>query len=416
MPLRSHIDYPPTWSFKSQWGELRGWCFTTDGQPVTGIRLICSDRCLAGVVNLPRPDVKRAIPEAPNEHVGFEIRGLLPSGRHQARIEARLTNGEWALASTHHIIAPRRVRPLWLGGGTWSELMHLQVPTHALYSPRPVRLERFPAKTASSIPPLKISIVTPALNHVRYLPETMRSVLDQAGCRIEYIVQDGGSTDGSVAIIQKSASRLHAWASSPDRGQADAIAKGFATTSGEPEDLMAWINSDDFYLPGALSYVTEYFDQHPEVDVVYGHRIVVNENSNEIARWFVPQYDSEVLRYYDFVPQETLFWRRRIWEKAGGIDRTFQFALDWDLILRFQAAGARFARLPRFLGCFRIHTAQKTSAQIQSIGESEIRRLRMRTFGRDLAPSELVQNSRLHSYLRRSAMIELLWKCGLRAA
>ncbi|MFM1813546.1 MAG: Hyaluronan synthase [Pseudomonadota bacterium] len=88
----------------------------------------------------------------------------------------------------------------------------------------------------------------------------------------------------------------------------------------------------------------------------------------------------------DFVPQETLFWRRRIWDKVGGIDPSFRFAMDWDLLLRFQAAGAKIVRVPYFLACFRIHSAQKTSAQMHSVGQNEIDRLRERTFGRRISP------------------------------
>jgi hypothetical protein len=205
------------------------------------------------------------------------------------------------------------------------------------------------------------------------------------------------------------------WSSEPDAGQADAIAKGFTKTSGQPDDVMAWINSDDFYLPGALKFVVGYFARHPDVDVIYGHRILVDENSQEIGRWFLPKHDPDVLRLNDFVPQETLFWRRRIWDRVGGIDTSFKFAMDWDLLLRFQAAGAKIVRVPYFLACFRIHAAQKTSAQIQTVGQTEIDRLRERTFGRPVPPSKLETNPRLIRYLRKSAFIEALWKLGLRA-
>src|SRR6185312_8477897 len=153
--------------------------------------------------------------------------------------------------------------------------------------------------------------------------------------------QDGGSTDGSVQLIQQHAVQLHAWESARDGGQADAIARGFAKTSGQPEDVMAWINSDDYYQPGALAYVADYFARHPDVDVLYGHRIVVDEQSREIARWFLPPHDDAVLRVNDFIPQETMFWRRRLWNKVGGINPTFKFAIDWDLLLRFLRRSAR---------------------------------------------------------------------------
>src|SRR5262249_23541680 len=145
----------------------------------------------------------------------------------------------------------------------------------------------------------------------------------------------------------------------PDEGQTQAINLGFQHTSGE---IMAYLNSDDLLLPGSLAYVAGYMAAHPEVDVVYGHRILIDECDDEVARWVLPRHDDRVLTWANFVPQETLFWRRRIWERVGGtLDASFQFAMDWDLILRFREAGARFVRLPRFLGAFRVHARQKTS-------------------------------------------------------
>jgi len=243
----------------------------------------------------------------------------------------------------------------------------------------------------------------------------MHSVLGEQGVSLQYVVQDGGSTDGSADLIRSHETRLTAWESAPDGGQTHAIATGFTKTSGKPTDLMAWINSDDLYLPGALRFVTEYFARHPEVDVVYGHRVVVNREGQEIARWYLPKHDPEVLRLNDFVPQETMFWRRRIWDKVGGIDTSFQFAMDWDLLLRFQEAGAKIVRLPYFLACFRVHPQQKTSALISTQGQAEIDALRRRTFGHDITPDDLLKNKALQRYLRKSAWIEQLWEWGLRA-
>ena len=128
--------------------------------------------------------------------------------------------------------------------------------------------------------------------------------------------------------------------------------------------------------------MADYFKTHPTVDAVYGHRILINEFDQEIGRWVMPKHNPRVLAWADYVPQETLFWRRSLWEKVGGIDESFQFALDWDLLLRFQNAGASIVRLPRFLGAFRVHTQQKTAATIASTGLAEMTRLRKRCHGR----------------------------------
>jgi len=380
-----------------------------------GVRLRIAQQILFGVVGLPRPDVKAAFPQAPGDHTGFEIRATLKPGRQVLHLDACLRNGTWQSFASATAQVPRRFLPLWLGGG-WSDLMFTQVPTHAAHPPRDLRLPRFSAAKLTNAPTPKISIVTPSYQQARFLPETMRSVLDQSGVNCDYVVQDGGSTDGSADLIRQQAPRLHAWSSEQDAGQADAIARGFARTSGGPDDIMAWINSDDFYLPGALAYVAGYFARHPEVDVIYGHRILVDEDSREVARWFLPRHDAEVLRLYDFVPQETLFWRRRIWVKTGGIDPAFNFAIDWDLLLRFQAAGANIVRVPHFLGCFRLHPAQKTSAAMHTIGEHEITLLRERTHGRSFTPAEIENSPLLLRYLRRSALLSLLWRLRLRTS
>jgi GT2 family glycosyltransferase len=137
---------------------------------------------------------------------------------------------------------------------------------------------------------------------------------------------------------------------------------------------------------------------------------VVDRDGCEVARWFLPPHDSEVLRLNDFVPQETLFWRRQIWDRVGGIDTSFQFGMDWDLILRFQTAGAKIVRVPYFLGCFRVHSQQKTRTLLTTVGRQETDRLRERTFGRKIAPVELETSPRLHRYLRKSAWLESLWR------
>lgn len=232
---------------------------------------------------------------------------------------------------------------------------------------------------AASLP--KLTVVTPSYNQGKFLGATMDSVLDCPGIQVDYIVMDGGSKDESAELIRERAARLKHWQSKPDKGQAAAIREGFEHTECGPDDVMAYLNSDDLFAPGAVEFVLRWFAANPEVDAVYGHRLIVDENGMEVGRWVLPPHDPEVLGLVDFVPQETLFWRRRIHDAVGGFDPTFQFAMDWDFLLRIRNAGARIERLPWFLGCFRVHHEQKTHTNIESVGAEEVALLRRRENG-----------------------------------
>jgi glycosyltransferase involved in cell wall biosynthesis len=277
------------------------------------------------------------------------------------------------------------------------------------YPPRPLRFpSTYAARSDLRVPPL-ITLVTPSFGQAAYLERTLQSVLGQDYPRLEYVVQDGGSRDGSAAILERYRARLARCSSAPDRGQGHALNQGFSETKG---DVMGYLNSDDLLLPGALHEVAAAFARHPEVDVVYGHRIVIDEQDREIGRWVLPTHDDAVLSWADYVPQETLFWRRRIWQRTGArIDESFRFALDWELLLRFRDAGARFLRLPRFLGCFRVHPAQKTSSQMEELGLVEMALLRRRCHGRAVTDDEI--RRQLRPYLWRHLVRHKLYRLGV---
>lgn len=252
------------------------------------------------------------------------------------------------------------------------------------YEPRPLKWDpRLPRRQLPAHRLPRIGLVTPSYNQAPFLGSTMNSVLRQNYPHLLYVVQDGGSTDDSIDVIRREAGRLHHWESAPDAGQADAIRKGFAHVAGAlaPDDLMAWLNSDDLLAPRSLHAVARYFARHPEVDVVYGHRIIIDDANRDIGRWIMPRHNNAALEWIDYVPQETLFWRKRAWDRVGGLDPSFQFALDWDLIARFQQAGLKLVRLPYFLGAFRVHAAQKTSQQIHTLGQEEMTRIRAALHG-----------------------------------
>jgi len=293
----------------------------------------------------------------------------------------------WIVRSIYQVVKPR------LGNLNQHPPHELRLPAHY-----------FNVSPLTDTP--KISIVTPSLNQGEFIERTLMSVLDQSYPHLEFYVQDGGSDDGTTDVLKRYGDRLTGWESCPDNGQAQAINAGFTKTSGE---IMAWLNTDDILLPGTLAYVAQYFCCHPEVDIVYGHRILINECDQQIGRWMMPAHDDQILSWADYIPQETLFWRRRIWEKIGGqVDESFKFAMDWDLLVRFRDAGARFARLPRFIGGFRIHPHQKSTAAISEFGLQEMRRIRQRTLGRIPSRSEI--NRAVFPYLLKHVVTDIRWR------
>lgn len=217
---------------------------------------------------------------------------------------------------------------------------------------------------------MTISIVTPSFEQGRFLEWTLRSVLLQDFPKLEYVVMDGGSRDQTPEILSRYASRLTYLESAPDRGQADAVARGFARTTGE---IMAYLNSDDMLAPGSLSFVENFFHEHPRVDALYSHRVFVNEANLVDSYWILPPHSNWLMKRWDYIPQETCFWRRRIYEQTGGIDPRLQFALDYDLFARFMEQG-RMVRVNRFLGAFRRHANSKTFGLIA--GHPEIDKVR----------------------------------------
>jgi Glycosyl transferase family 2 len=277
------------------------------------------------------------------------------------------------------------------------------------HPPIPLRIPRRYRREIELTNPPVISIVTPTFNTGSFLERTMLSVLDQNYPRIEYIVQDGGSTDETEEVLKRHADRLQHVEMRPDDGHAHAINLGFEHATGS---VMAFLNADDILLPGSLHYVGCYFERHPEVDLVYGHRVLVDENDMEIGRWVMPRHDDEVLRWADFVPQETMFWRRRLWERSGGyMDQRWPFSLDWELLVRFMEAGARTVRLPRFLGGFRVHEAQKTSAIIDTQGGQEMAALRRRIHGREVTREEV--RAGVRPYMRRHVLLHRVYRAHL---
>ena len=203
----------------------------------------------------------------------------------------------------------------------------------------------------------KISIVTPCLNQAAFVEETITSVLEQNYDNLEYVVIDGGSTDGSSEIIEKYRHKLHYFVSEPDSGHGSALNKGFSRTSGE---IMAWLNSDDKYTPWALKTVAEIFDANPDINWITGTHGFWNDrgaltHSNIFFRNVLDYLSGQ----YRFIQQESVFWRRSLWERAGAhIDESYRFMVDGELWCRFFTLD-RLWHVRCILSGYRVHGSNR---------------------------------------------------------
>jgi len=221
----------------------------------------------------------------------------------------------------------------------------------------------------------RISIVTASLNQGRFIEETIRSVLLQGYPNLEYIIIDGGSSDNTVEIVKKYAAWLAHWVTEPDQGQSAALAYGFSVATG---DILAWINSDDIFTRGAFNIVAGAF-RECDADVVFGNIHLIDEFGNHIgerrAAPYVRLFCSPGLMYGGFgIYQPGAFWTRNIYGKSGGLDRSFHFCMDNDLLTRFALNKANFRFVRKFLAAFRIHPTSKTST-LHPVSSEEYLRL-----------------------------------------
>lgn len=211
-----------------------------------------------------------------------------------------------------------------------------------------------------------VSIVTPSYNQAQFLEQTILSVLNQDYPHLEYIIIDGGSTDGSVDIVRKYKDRLAYWVSESDMGQPDAINKGWRMSHGE---ILAYLNSDDTYEPGTVKAAVEIFQEHPEVYLVFGDENIIDERGQILERRHTTDFD---LRTFIgdscFIPQPTTFFRRVALTEVGMLNTRLHYAFDYDLFIRicsrFQAH-----RIPCIIANFRRHQSSKTMSGSATRGD-----------------------------------------------
>ena len=199
----------------------------------------------------------------------------------------------------------------------------------------------------------KITVVTPSYNQAEYLSDTIESVIKQEYPLLEYIIIDGGSTDGSVEIIKHYERHLTYWVSEPDRGQSHAINKGLCRATG---DIVCWLNSDDLLLPGALQKVGRAFAQHADLDIVTGYTVRADRELHLLFNHFVPVQTRWLAQHgVLYMDQPSTFWKRELLPTFGGLDETLHMAMDLDLWLRFLAGGVSIFHSRDYLAVWRLH-------------------------------------------------------------
>lgn len=259
---------------------------------------------------------------------------------------------------------------------------------------------------SASLP--KVSIVTPSFNQAEFIEETILSVQRQNYPNLEHIIVDGGSTDGTLSILKKYGDKIK-WISENDRGQANAINKGFKMAEGE---IIGWLNSDDPYLEGAVSSVVNVFVNHPKVQVLYGDYVFLDGSGRRIYEMRLIKYDLYILLFDRcYIAQPTVFYKKEIFNKVGFLDETLQYAMDWEFFLRLGFSGYHFYHIPRLLAGNRLHKGSKTMSGWNGCKklfdeEKNVRLRYMETCGyRNISELNLKVIRKYHKFRRRAIQL-----------
>jgi glycosyltransferase involved in cell wall biosynthesis len=212
--------------------------------------------------------------------------------------------------------------------------------------------------------PPRITVVTPSYNQEKFLKQTIRSVLDQQYPALEYIAMDGGSQDRSRKILEKYHESLSYWVSEQDRGQSDALNKGFAKATG---DILCWINSDDILLPGSLQTVANYFAENNDVMWCTGELLGMEEHG-KLSQHSLPVIENPTLLDWflhfskgkSIIQQPATFWRREVWENLGPLREDLHYGFDFEFFLRIRLQYGEPGRIRQPLAAFRFHDQSKT--------------------------------------------------------
>jgi len=245
----------------------------------------------------------------------------------------------------------------------------------------------------------KISVVVPSFNQAKFIEETLCSVIKQNYPNLELIVIDGGSTDGSVEIIKKYEKYITYWVSEPDGGQTKGLIKGFNCATGE---IQCWLNSDDLLEKGVLARVACYFKSHPKVDAVFGNTLWIDAASQPLREQREIPFNRFIWMYtYNYIPGMSMFWRKHIYDKVGGLNPDFNLAMDADLWIRFAEVGC-IAHVDEVWSRMRFYPDQK-NRKLRDKSDAEDLRIRARYWGTTQPPLYTVKKVIAQCY-------RMLWK------